>query len=1008
MTSNYEIIREGNIREYGEGTRHLSFLGRLYTDRTHFIFELLQNAEDARATRIRFELSGDKLEVRHDGRLFDERDVRGICGIDERTKADDLTQIGKFGIGFKSVYAFTRNPEVHSGDEHFRIENFVRPYHAAPKEPGDPWTTLFVFPFDIPELEPAVCHDEIAARLRILSARTLLFLRNLVEIEYVVDDSSGGTYLREVIDRGPARQVTVIGQNFGHEEYETWLAFGRPVAVPDYDDFVSVEIAFRIEQSQGEQAERIIKVDDSPLVVYFPTEKPTRFGFLVQGPYQTTPSRDNVPKSSSWNTTLVEETAVLITNVLGHLKEMGFLTVGSLLALPIRVEDFPKDGMFLPIATAVRAALRNQELLPADDGTYVSARHARLARGADLRRLLSSDLLTSLLKAQENLKWLSGEITHDRAQTRDLHGYLLNHIGVNEIDPEAFAKNLSEDFLAGRDDDWFARFYEFLLEQESLWRKPKYVGQTRGVLRSRPIIRLDDDTLVVPFDSTERPTAYLPIESLSGFRFVKRSIVRSEQALTFLKRLGLTEPDATANAIDNILPKYGLSQGDQIGEAEYLADVGAIMGGLNTGSQPNREQLIAKAQVIPFIKATNAHSGETTLVAPNKTWLPTREIKVFVKGNPNVWLVDQHIAAEFREGLVELGARDAVKPQFRKPGWDGYVRIANLHGWHQRGLDGFDTDADVEELKFALTHPNLERSLYIWNETLLPHVRLLSGKVETSTRQGFSNARTAFKYSKLGEQVRRLAWVPTRDMQWKTPGEIEREELHADLRLDETLLKALGVKSVEILSKKQAPEDHEFHAQSLGIDLSDVELIRFIKQHPDEFAKFRTRLETRTTTNSSHVKPAFPVGKSHDPARREQRLVEQLDAADHRKYEIRERSVRTSRPAIEESIWLRSRYTNDDQQLICQICKEVMPFKKRDGEYYFEAIEALNGEHLSNEHEAQYLALCPVCAAMYKEFVQRDPVSMAIVANSLLASQEPEVPLELGDWKTSIRFVDIL
>lgn len=45
--------------------------------------------------------------------------------------------------------------------------------------------------------------------------------------------------------------------------------------------------------------------------------------------------------------------------------------------------------------------------------------------------------------------------------------------------------------------------------------------------------------------------------------------------------------------------------------------------------------------------------------------------------------------------------------------------------------------------------------------------------------------------------------------------------------------------------------------------------------------------------------------------------------------------------------------------------------------------------------------------AMYTEFVKRDPIAIEQVANALLASQEPEVPLELGDLKTSVRFVDL-
>ena len=41
MRSDYDQIRKGNIKEYGEGERHLAYLGSLYPDRTHFVFELL-------------------------------------------------------------------------------------------------------------------------------------------------------------------------------------------------------------------------------------------------------------------------------------------------------------------------------------------------------------------------------------------------------------------------------------------------------------------------------------------------------------------------------------------------------------------------------------------------------------------------------------------------------------------------------------------------------------------------------------------------------------------------------------------------------------------------------------------------------------------------------------------------------------------------------------------------------------------------------------------------------
>lgn len=57
----------------------------------HFIFELLQNAEDALGRRgawsglrrVSFNLTLDTLNLSYSGQPFDEVDVRGVCGIAE-------------------------------------------------------------------------------------------------------------------------------------------------------------------------------------------------------------------------------------------------------------------------------------------------------------------------------------------------------------------------------------------------------------------------------------------------------------------------------------------------------------------------------------------------------------------------------------------------------------------------------------------------------------------------------------------------------------------------------------------------------------------------------------------------------------------------------------------------------------------------------------------------------------------------------------------------------------
>ena len=50
--------------------RALERIIQLYTDKSHFVYELLQNAEDAGASKIKFEQYADRLVVVHDGHPF--------------------------------------------------------------------------------------------------------------------------------------------------------------------------------------------------------------------------------------------------------------------------------------------------------------------------------------------------------------------------------------------------------------------------------------------------------------------------------------------------------------------------------------------------------------------------------------------------------------------------------------------------------------------------------------------------------------------------------------------------------------------------------------------------------------------------------------------------------------------------------------------------------------------------------------------------------------------------
>lgn len=993
MPTDYDKIREDNIREYGRGIRHLSFLGRLYTDRTHFVFELLQNAEDAGATRILFSLFNDRLEVTHDGRLFDERDVRGVCGVGEGTKTEDLTQIGKFGIGFKSVYAYTATPEVHSGGEGFRIENYVRPYAAHPKPAGSSWTTLFVFPFNTAEISSETACKEIGARLRNLSARTLLFLRKINEIEYKLPNSTGGVYLREEIARGPGRQVSVIGQNNGKDEEENWLIFERPVPVPGNLETVRVEVSFRLEAEDkaGKNPERIIKVKDSPLVVYFPTEKATRFGFLIQGPYRTTPSRDNIPKGDEWNETLVRETAELIGDILSEIKDLGLLSVSFLEALPIRTEDFPDDSMFYPIVESVRNTLIKEELLPADDGSFVSAGNAKLASADWLRKLLQADQISHLLNTKSRLNWITSEIT-ETGKHSDLWKYLRNKLTIDEITPDKFARQASEDFLSAQPDDWFVDLYAFLIGIEQLWRAPRYNGDpSSGILRGKPILRLQDGRQWIPFKSNgSTPNAFLPPPEETDFPVVSRSIVTDEQACTFLKRLGLSEPDVFDDIVERVLPKYDKGDALSISETEHAADINKILRALTSDSESGKKKVIEKAKQTPFLKAVS-QTGEIAFKNPLEIYLQTNNLKLYFGDNPEIWFLDE---PENENIWLELGV--SKKPRFKKMqidlSWDDRSRLMGNQG-HTKDIE--TTDYDLDGLDNFLSRflgdnpPIREYSLIIWN-FLLEHLTTTShySFYEAKYRWKYYHERSASFEATWKKRLRSHEWMPKNGNDTPhRPKELSLSDLPDQFDRNEKLADILGMKK-DVVAKL---------AEEAGISSDDI---NFVRDNPEEFKQWKAALA------ALKERPTFPTRPVANPERREERLGEQLSDAPDKEYEKRERSVRTTNGAIDPITWLRNQYTNEADQMVCQICKEEMPFRKRDGAHYFEKKEVLSKKYLPKEHEAQYLALCPLCAAMYEEFVKSDDDAMADLKNKLVSTVDCDIPITLGDQETSIRFVE--
>lgn len=974
MPSDYALIHQENIREYGEGTRHLDFLQRLYADRTHFILELLQNAEDARASYVNFTLHPDRLVLEHDGRPFDDADVRGICGIDASTKPGDLTSIGRFGIGFKSVYAYTLSPEVYSGSEHFRIRHYVRPEPAdQPLDLAD-GLTRFVFPFDRNDVPPQRAHDEISRGLNGLNPVVLLFLRHVRMLTVTGD---GGIVI-ERVERDAASPAVELLVRQGDRviKHQYWQVFRRDldhIGLPRR----RVEVAFK-RTGPGPDAP-VERISHAPLVVYFPTDKPSGLGFLLQAPLRTTPARDNIPEDDRDNVRIVSEAAQLMVDALEELRRNDQLGLDVFDVLPIRSVDFPEGSLLRPLFDVLRDAVRTRPLVPvAGPMRHAPATKLRLARGAVLRDLLTPEQLGALAGVAEPLQWQPERLTRDR--NRDLWDYLRDEVDVDEVDPEWVVERLTGEFLEAAEDSWLIRFYRLLDQNPALWRKGHGRWYPSGRARLLPIIRLEDGYHVVPFGPDDRPHAYLPGPNPSSFPTVRRAIAADQDAREFLKKLGLSEPDAVVEVIENVLPRYRTTP-VQIDDEQHDADLAAIDRAMRTAGKERRSELVEALRKTAFLKCRRAAGTTYSFQTPSVAYWPDPELEHYFLPSPYGYFPHERYE-RYRQLLSELRVSTQVRVRYRGVNAQGHVVLRSNWGDHARGLHGFDPELHIVGLDEALTHPDERRSAYVWNRLLLPYAQRLRGTVESSTQLTYSNSRRTEEQSKALQIAVAHAWLPSQHGRFVEPSNLSLDDLSDEFSPSQALADAFGMVSSAMAQV------------SAQLDLP-VEVLHFLAQSPEAVADVKRRWlsqreepgdgeftdgpvltpeEYAAALQETFDKPGsdevsgkdLPVssGDVHVPGIRRQRVREDIsedlanEPAPRDRFRVLGRKVWDGKnPAVRQ--FLLEQYNGR-----CQICSTTFP--KRDGTPYFEVLYLVSHTAATwIDRTGNTLCLCPTCTSKF-------------------------------------------
>lgn len=791
---NYKVLSKENERKYGTDIDRIGrmLLANRYSDRSQFIYELLQNAEDALKRRpldwskrtVRFKLTKTQLMVSHFGEKFTDDDVRGICGIAESKKEKDITAIGQFGIGFKSVNAYTDCPIIHSGSNHFKIDRYVHPVEVKPIELATEETRI-ILPF---RAKDDGAYEEILNSLKRLGMRTLLFLRQIKVIEWLASgtETEEGAYSRSPRTRLScgAELVTVSddvpGGYSDRIQHENWIVYSESVTDSDSGQMVGyAELAFLAEFDSNSHF-RVIPATNTELVVYFPTIVPTNIEFLIQGPYQTTPSRDNIVRHARWNRDLVDRTAQLLVFALKGLRDLGALDTSALQILPIDSEIFDDDNMFHSIFEATRDALQRHRLLPAHEDDYVKAKHAMLARGGDLRTLLDSNQLSDLFnKSKKNIQWLDENITHDRASK--LRRYLINNLNVQEVNLQDIVFKFDTPFLEKQSDAWIEQLYIVLSKQPALCKRDGF--------RELPLLRLENGSHVPIEDDDGKVSVFLPGDKETGFRTVRKDVCRNEVAREFLEQIGISEPDLIDDIIVHVLPKY--TSEAPPADNEYLSDLQRILDAYDTDSRSRREKLLKNLRNTPFVAAVDAASKEIVFAKPRDIYIASRRLNALFEGVKGVLLISEVKPLKTEKGrnlLVAAGAPRYLQPEeFENPNRFSEEEADKMRmrsGWANSTWDNDFYDRKIRGLDELLDLiPKLDisdakrKSSLLW-EALCDLEQQSSESAFLGTYKWFYGKDRYCRFdAEFVEQLRSSQWIVGNDDALHSPQELNFEDL---------------------------------------------------------------------------------------------------------------------------------------------------------------------------------------------------------------------------------------
>ncbi|KAJ4290882.1 hypothetical protein N0V90_010078 [Kalmusia sp. IMI 367209] len=348
---------------------------QLYEKSTHFLLELIQNADDniyrCTTPTLSFTYKPGSLRIDCNEVGFDASNVEAICGISQSTKSGKTSDgefIGEKGIGFKSVFKAADVVWIASNEFTFKFDRTKPLGVITPIWEGFPETTRLDCTSIFLKLSTTYDEETLVKELLEFDTNLCIFLRRVEELNIRVtsaDESIWKKQIRKTQHQQESDRIVSLQSGTETLKYlvRTHVIKDLPQEIkrPNWPQ-TKILLAFPVPESSEQP---LLK----PQNVYaFLPIRNYGFKFLIQADFLLTASREEIESTLPWNRRIRDALAEAFILSMFHFNE-GILKYVWPYYLPSM--SIAVSGFFEPAIESILRQLGESPVFESCAGTMV-------------------------------------------------------------------------------------------------------------------------------------------------------------------------------------------------------------------------------------------------------------------------------------------------------------------------------------------------------------------------------------------------------------------------------------------------------------------------------------------------------------------------------------------------------------------------------------------------------------------------------------------------------------